>query len=104
MVKIPIACTLSGEAAVDRLAEWRRVLAASVVAIDRPSPGRVEMQLSRDPLQIGAVVDLACREKACCEFFEFALEIGAERATLVVSVPPGAVPVLDEFAGLVRPL
>jgi hypothetical protein len=38
---------------------------------------------------------LAQREKACCPFFEFSLDIGAESLCLRLRVPDDAAPVLD---------
>ncbi len=50
--------------------------------------------------QLGEVVDLARREKACCPFFDFSLEIGADALTLRVVAPADATAVLDELARL----
>ncbi len=44
------------------------------------------------------LVVLARKEKACCAFFEFRFDIGADATTLVVEVPGGAETVLREFA------
>lgn len=102
-MRVPIACTLSADAATDRIAEWRAALSASVADAVKTAPGRVELRLVDAPATAGRLVDLAQREKTCCAFFTFTMEIEAEGATLVVEVPEDAEVVLDEFVALVRP-
>jgi hypothetical protein len=97
-VTTPIACGLDGAAAVDRLDEWGNALAASVVARHRRSPTELALVLGGDPAGLGVLVQLAQREKACCPFFDFALQIDADAITLTVTVPPDAAPLLDQFA------
>jgi hypothetical protein len=99
-MQVPIACTLNAEAAADRLEEWRAALRTSVKAAMRTAPGRVELRLADGPRAAGRLVDLARREKACCDFFTFAVEIDAQGATMVVEVPDDAVALLDGFAAL----
>ena len=43
------------------------------------------------------MVGLAQREKACCPFFDFSLDIAADSVTLVVSVPDDGAPLLDQL-------
>jgi hypothetical protein len=47
-----------------------------------------------------AATDLARREKACCSFFDFRLEILAEAIWLEVEAPPGAAAILDGIVDL----
>jgi len=49
---------------------------------------------------LAAAVDLAQREKACCDFFEFAIVIESDALWLSVRVPAEASRVLDDFARL----
>lgn len=95
----PIACTLSSGAAVERIEEWRNAIAASVLSVQRPAPGMVRLRLVRDAERIGAVVDLACREKACCDFLQMTLEIDGGGATLVIAAPDDAKEVLEHLTG-----
>jgi hypothetical protein len=97
-MRIPIACTLSDTAARGQLEEWRTVLASPTVTRRRRSPTEVAVGLPGGFDQLEAVVRLAQREKACCPFFDFALQIEADAVTLVVSVPEEAAPLLDHFA------
>ena len=99
---MPIACTLATGDAAERVAEWREALANSVTSLARPTACRVELRLVRDPGRIGMVVDLASREKACCDFFDFTVEIDTRGATLIVAVPDEAAAVLDEFAAMAK--
>jgi hypothetical protein len=99
-VQVPIACTLTAGARTERTEEWRDTLRTSVTAATRTAPGRVELRLADGPTAAGRLVDLARREKACCGFFSFAVEIDAQGATMVVEVPEDAVAVLDDFAAL----
>jgi hypothetical protein len=99
-MKVPIACTLNVDEAVDRVEDWRSALRSAVSEVRRPDPGRAEFQLTGDPGQIAALMELARQEKACCGFFRFAFEVESDGVVLVASVPPEAVEVLDGFAGL----
>lgn len=92
---VPIACTLSETAARSQLTEWRDVLAATVVSADRVSPTEVSLRLRDDLSNLEALVRLAQREKACCAFFDFALHVQADAVSLGVSVPEGAISILD---------
>jgi hypothetical protein len=99
-MKVPIACTLTSEDAADRVEEWRSALLTTVTRIDRPVPTRAALRLVGKPAELATLVNLAQREKACCEFFGFAFEVASDAVTLVVSVPDDAVEVLDTFTAL----
>ena len=99
-MRVPIACSLTADAATDRIAEWRVAIETAVTDVTRTAPGRVELRLVHDPLGTGRIIELARREKTCCAFFTFRIEIDAQGATLVVEVPEEAVAVLDDFANL----
>jgi len=98
MVRIPIACTLTADATDDRIEEWRRFLQTSPRA-ERTSEGELRVQLD-DSARVLEAADLARREKACCAFFEFSIELEVEASWLRVRVPPEASSVLDDFASL----
>ena len=98
-MRVPIACSLTAVASDDRIDEWRRFLAASVDAAERTSPQQFRMHLT-STTDLAAAVDLAQREKACCDFFEFAIVIESDALWLSVRVPAEASRVLDDFARL----
>jgi hypothetical protein len=50
-----------------------------------------------------AAVDLARREKACCGFFGFAIEVEAHASWLSITVPPDAADTLEGFMSLLPP-
>ena len=95
-MRIPISCTLASGDAKSQLGEWHDTLRRVVDRSERVSPNRLELSLLPDS-DIGAVITLAQREAACCPFFTFAVEIGAERLLLTVEVPDDAVRVLDQL-------
>jgi hypothetical protein len=107
-MEIPIACTLEPADARAQGDEWRALLGRLVERSERTAPGtlRLWLRAAHDeldaPAQLAQLVSLAQREKACCRFFSFSLEIEAEALAFVVAVPEGATAVLDDFAGLAR--
>jgi hypothetical protein len=100
-VEIPIACTLGKEQASDRLEEWRHFLGSSIEAADPAGPDRLRLRLDPSPETLIAAVDLARREKSCCGFFEFSIDLQPDGNWLVVGVPPDAAAILADFSRLV---
>jgi hypothetical protein len=97
--RIPIACTLGPAEQSDRVAEWQAFGGAFVIRAE--VHGTVaRFQLERSDEVLAAAVSLSQREKECCAFFEFTVELGATERWLVARVPPGAEEVLAGFAGL----
>jgi hypothetical protein len=99
-MRVPIACTLTSESAAARLEEWRHFLAHSTGARHKPGDVALRVQLDGSAGTLEAAVDLARREKACCSFFEFAIEVEADACWLSITVPPDAADILDDFASL----
>jgi hypothetical protein len=99
-MRVPIACTLTSESAAARLEEWRHFLAHSTGAVFTPGQLALRVQLDGSARTLEAAVDLARREKACCGFFEFAIEVEAEACWLSITVPPDAADTLEDFASL----
>jgi hypothetical protein len=99
-VRIPIACTLTSGAAEDRIEEWRQFLARSTDATERVSVQQIRLRLNGSRQALTEAVDLAQREKACCGFFDFVIEVEADSSWLSVQVPPEATGVLADFAAL----
>ena len=97
-VRIPIACTLTSEAATDRVSEWQRFLANSTNAVERANDRRLRLRLNASAKILADAVDLARREKVCCPFFEFSIEIEEESSWLTIEVPRDATKVLADFA------
>jgi hypothetical protein len=95
----PIACSLDDSSARDQVDEWRAALTAAVVATQRVDAQTLEMRLRPDA-DIAAIIALAKREITCCPFFGFSINLDADSATFVATVPADAVPILDAFATL----
>jgi hypothetical protein len=99
-MQVPIACTLTATAAGERLEEWRRFLAGNTSGAERPSDQQLRVRLAAAGHALEGAVDLARREKACCGFFEFSIDIEADASWLSIEVPPDASAILTEFASL----
>jgi hypothetical protein len=100
MTEVSIACSLTSSETTDRLAEWRRFLGGSVVAIDA-APTRASLTLTSGDQELLTCVDLVEREKACCAFFAFSLQIeGNGQRVLIIEVPPDGAPVLAGLLAL----
>jgi hypothetical protein len=90
----PIACTLTAADRTTRGDEWRRFFVHNVEEAVR-SESSVRLRLrGGDDVILGAV-DLARREKDCCAFFEFRLELLPDVVWLEVGAPAEAAAILD---------
>ncbi|HLH99981.1 MAG TPA: hypothetical protein VKV06_04295 [Acidimicrobiales bacterium] len=99
MARVPIACSLEAESADHQVEEWRQLLNRHVTAVERTATtARVRLQDRHDALL--ATADLARREKACCPFFQFRLDLRPEAVWLEIGVPEEAAPILDGMLDL----
>ena len=96
VTQIPIACTLTAAEQANRGGEWRQFLIDNVVEVVR-SESRARLRLADGNDVIVIAVDLARREKACCAFFEFGLELLPDAVWLRVEAPPEAAVILDDL-------
>jgi hypothetical protein len=100
MSSVPIACTLTLEGIVGRVAEWTDFLSTAVEKVDRDRYHAVlTLKSGSDALVAGTL--LAEREKACCSFFEFSVVTSRRGTQLHIEVPAEAEPIL---AGLLEHL
>ncbi len=98
MTQIPIACTLSATEQSDRGDEWHQFLTTNVVETVRTeSSARLRLRDGNEVIVVA--VDLARREKACCAFFDFELELLPDEVWLRVEAPSEASSILD---GLIK--
>jgi hypothetical protein len=96
--RIPIACTLGPGEQTDRVAEWEDFARTAVTGVEvQGTMARFHLENSDEVLL--AAASLSQREKECCGFFEFAIELLAGDRWLVARVPPGAEEALAGFAG-----
>jgi hypothetical protein len=94
MAQIPIACTLSADDQTTRGDEWRRFLDANVTEVIR-TESSARLRLLDGDAVILAAADLARREKECCAFFEFRLELLPDAVWLEVGAPAEAAFLVD---------
>ncbi len=92
----PIACTLSGDQVVDRIAEWQAA-AAAASGRERTAAG-TRLRFDRD-VDLSGLAALVAAEQGCCSFFTFTLTIGADAVWLDVAAPPDARPMIDTLIG-----
>ena len=95
-MKIPISCAIPPGEARSQLREWK-ALRRLVNRAERVSPNRLELNLLPEA-DIASIAVLAQKEKACCPFFSFTIEISDDHLALVVEVPDDAIEVLDDLA------
>jgi hypothetical protein len=93
---VAIACTLDESGLAGRMEEWLRFYRSFVQRTEVECSAVRLVLIDADEVLLHAA-SLSRREKECCAFFEFALELGAEEVSLLISVPPEAEPVLAEF-------
>jgi hypothetical protein len=86
---LPIACTLTADALLDRKSEWNAFLATMVKNIDIASSHATLTLVGGADVLVGAT-DLAERERACCPFFRFSLELDGDGTRLHIQVPAEA--------------
>ncbi|MGH8979849.1 MAG: hypothetical protein ACRDWE_02350, partial [Acidimicrobiales bacterium] len=94
MERVPIACTLSASDGTNRIEEWRQFVARDVVGAERID-NSVRFALRDSDEAVLHCVDLSRREKACCRFFDFRLELLSDGVWLEVGAPEDAGGILD---------
>jgi MerR family transcriptional regulator, copper efflux regulator len=95
-VRVPIACSLPPGEARSQIGQWKQIR-RSAARVERVAPHRLDLVLSPEA-DIAFVALLAQKEKACCPFFTFKIEIWADHLALVVEVPDDAIEVLEQLA------
>jgi MerR family copper efflux transcriptional regulator len=99
MARIPIACSLTANDADTRVEEWRQFLHHRVIEVER-SHRSARLRLEDGDDAVLVATGLARREKACCPFFEFRLQLLPEAVWLEVEAPDDAAAILDGLIDL----
>jgi|GEM_PF-1378457 len=94
-----IACSLDAGSMSQRVDEWRAFVATSVSAVVATRTS-VRMTLDDSDTALAAAASLGAREKACCPFFDVAVELEPDRRVLRLSVPEDADAALAGFVSL----
>ena len=95
----PIACSLDAGSMSQRVDEWRAFVATSVSVLETTRTS-VRMTLEDSDAALATAASLGTREKACCPFFDVAVELEHDRRVLRLSVPAEGHEALAEFVGL----
>jgi hypothetical protein len=93
-----IACSLDAGSLSQRVDEWKAFVATSVSLLEATGTS-VRMTLEDSDAALAAAAWLGAREKACCPFFDVAVELEPDRRVLRLSVPDEA---HEALAGFVR--
>jgi hypothetical protein len=93
---VPIACTLDVGDLPERVDEWKQLFGDSVLALTQDA-GSVRLLLAPTEDALVAAASLAQREKECCAFFDFAIELESDQRWLRVTVPESAEETLRSF-------
>ncbi len=85
----PVACSLDGPAASDRIRQWQALLAGA----DRePIADGIKLTMPSD--RAAHVAGLAAAEQQCCPFFDFRLHLAGQQVHLEVRGPAEATTML----------
>jgi hypothetical protein len=84
------------------MGEWRAFLSTMVTQIDRAT-NQATLTLLGGSEALVVATDLAEREKACCPFFQFSIELEGLESRLLVGVPMEAEEILTELLGVTQP-
>jgi DNA-binding transcriptional MerR regulator len=94
----PLACTLSGDGQTARFAEWADLLSHATGKTE--AGGSADIMFPADPDLAGQLAALAVREKECCSFFAFTLDLTAAGGIILrVRAPQGAEPLVAGLLG-----
>jgi DNA-binding transcriptional MerR regulator len=84
--QVPVTCTLSSDGQAARRGEWADLLGRATGRTD--TDGGADITFRADPDLAGRLAALAAREKQCCSFFAFTLDLtAAESVTLRIRAP-----------------
>lgn len=95
---MPGACSLPTAEKPARVAEFDELFSSAVLRVDRPEPGRLELELDPTAEVAANTAALVVRETACCTFFTFTLTATGGQLRLKVIVAPAHIAVLDALA------
>src|SRR5579872_2824998 len=92
--EVPVACTLSQDGIVNRMAEFQALFADALSGVTRePLVLRLTFDASREP----AIRTLMAREQQCCAFLGFTFTRTEAGLIVDITAPDGAGSTLDPF-------
>jgi MerR family transcriptional regulator, copper efflux regulator len=93
---IPIACSLTASEQADRGNEFAAILRRGLLAREETARG-IRLRFRRSQSLQEDLADLTTREKECCPFFDFSIQISGQELVLEVGAPPEARPMVDRL-------
>ena len=93
---IPIVCSLTGSELADRGNEFAAILGRGLLAREETLDG-IRLRFRRSPGLQEDLAELTSREKECCPFFDFRIQVAGEELVLEVGAPPEARPMVDRL-------
>jgi hypothetical protein len=96
---LALACSLTPGEYAQRLRDFRRLFATSLVK-SRREPTRLYLTLDAATAAEADVRDLLRREQECCPFFSFTVEAALDAIQVQALVPDGADECLDDLERL----
>jgi hypothetical protein len=100
---LPIACSLTADAAQDRESRWRALLSRALISRTSSRDG-LRIELRKLPGVRGELERLVIAEEECCPFMSMSIDTtDHEFLVLAVTAPEAAAPILEQiFAGTER--
>jgi hypothetical protein len=99
--EIPIVCDMTNapDTGEERVAEYQRLFRSPAYLGRRRTGDGIRFHFQTEPGLAEQIRDLAAREKACCAFFDFAIDNSGDTITWDSSVidDPLAHQILDEY-------
>lgn len=92
-----IECTLEGDRASDRLAQWQAI-AAGAVSRTKVGNGSLHIELG-DSIGLSELARLVEAEQQCCAFFSFTITTDASGIALDVRAPDAATDIVASMFG-----
>ncbi|HEY6628056.1 MAG TPA: MerR family transcriptional regulator [Acidimicrobiia bacterium] len=92
-----ISCSIEPGQAVERIEDWKALLAQAVGR--QPIPSGIRISFTRD-VDIAGLSQLAASEQTCCQFFNFTIGIASDTVSLDVTGPGDAQPVIASIFGV----
>lgn len=84
-VWVPSACTIPTENQPLRVAEFDDFFSHNALALSRPTPNQLRIEIQPEPDAASRAAALAVKETGCCSFFTFEMTISVGSVELTVS-------------------
>ena len=93
---LPMACSLTADAAGDRKADWHALLARALISRTSIRDG-VRIELQNLPGVRRELERLVAAERECCPFMTMSVDTADRELLLTVTAPELAAPILEQM-------